>query len=150
MGRSGYSGCSPGHLLLFQSDTWRGHIHTSKFQLHSENKSLGHPSLRLETCHTSGNNDAETSATAAKEDKERRAVPRGKLSSGGGAAGLSSMGVSSGAEKQTGRYPETKSCPSLGEQKGIFPGGLVRNSRLCVLEKQGMVLLGRVCTDGRT
>lgn len=43
-----------------------------------------------------------------------------------------------------------KSCPSLGEQKGIFPGGLVRNSRLCVLGKQGMVLLGCVCTDGRT
>lgn len=47
---------------------------------------------------------------------------------------------------------------SLGEQKGIFPGGLAKNSRLCVVcgflviiisEKQGMVLLGCVCAGGR-
>lgn len=59
----------------------------SKPQLHGENKSLGHPSLRLETCHTLGNSHAETSTTVAEEGKERRAVPGGgEPTAGGGAA----------------------------------------------------------------
>jgi len=78
VGGSGCSGFSPDPLLLTQPGT------ASKPALHGENKSLGHPLLRLETCHTSSNSHVETSATVAEEDKESRAVPRGQPMAGGG------------------------------------------------------------------
>lgn len=81
VGRSGWSGFSPDPLLLAQPGT------ASKLQLHGENESLGHPLLRLETCHASSNSQAETSATVAKEGEESRAVPRVEEHMAGGGAG---------------------------------------------------------------
>lgn len=78
MARSGWSGFSPDPA---QPGT------ASKLQLHGENKSLGHPLLRLETCHASSNSQAETSATVAKEGEESRGVPRGEEHMAGGGAG---------------------------------------------------------------